>query len=296
MKLTQVRGNTWVAEGIEYIPFYRLENGGCVLLDSGLLEEREDLESSLLAAGLTPAGVLCSHAHIDHCASNRYFQEKYGAKVALTAPEAGMCSSLLTLKCYFLLLSPGMVAENSACMIHTPDVLVPPEDGPFSFAGAEFGIVHTPGHSAGHISVVTPDRVCYTGDALLSREMMSSKLPYDLSHGHATASREKLRHLDCDLFLMAHRGVCTAAEVGELIDENQDLVRRREEEILALITRSMSASEIVAAVCQYYKLLSHKPARSLRFERNVRFFLEHLTDEGRLQLECVEGVTHYRRP
>ena len=81
MELTQVKGNTYVLEGEELIPLYLLGGGKCILLDTGLLKEREDLEHTLLEHGLTPAAILCSHAHIDHCASNRYFQEKYGAQV-----------------------------------------------------------------------------------------------------------------------------------------------------------------------------------------------------------------------
>ena len=100
-----------MAEGTELIPFYKLDGKRCVLLDSGLLEEREELEAALGAAGLTPAGVLCSHAHVDHCGNSRYFQERYGAQIALTAPEAGMCANQLTLKCYFLAISPDMINE-----------------------------------------------------------------------------------------------------------------------------------------------------------------------------------------
>ena len=149
-----------------------------VLLDTGLAQEREELEQALLDHGLTPAGILCSHAHVDHGGNNRYFQEKYHIPVALTSREAGMCASLLSLKCYFLLLSPDMVEQDAAGLVHTPDVLIPDGDGPFSFAGAEFQILQTPGHSVGHISTLTPDRVCYVGDALLSREQLDAKLPY----------------------------------------------------------------------------------------------------------------------
>ena len=178
MNLTQIKGNTWVLEGQEFIPLYRLDERRCVLLDNGLVQEQEELEESLKGAGLVPAGILCSHAHIDHCGNSAYLQRKYGIPEALTAPEAGMCANLLTLKCYFLTLPPETVAEESSNMIHTPDVIIPPGDGPFSFCGAEFHIVHTPGHSAGHICTVTPDNVCYTADALLSYEMIEAKLPY----------------------------------------------------------------------------------------------------------------------
>ena len=70
MKLTQVKGNTWVIEANQLIPLYRLPEHRCILLDTGLREERDELEQALLQAELTPAGILCSHAHIDHCANN----------------------------------------------------------------------------------------------------------------------------------------------------------------------------------------------------------------------------------
>lgn len=295
MNLVQVKGNTWVLEANELIPLYKLEGGRCVLLDTGLLEEREALEETLRAAGLRPVGVLCSHAHVDHCANNGYLQEKYGTKVALTFPEAGMCSSLLTLKCYFLTLSPGTVERESSCMIHRPDVFIPAEDGPFSFCGEEFRIVHTPGHSSGHVCTITPDNVCYTADALLSQELMGAKLPYNLSQAMASESREKLRFLGCDAYIMAHRGVCPGEEIDALIDANQALIRRRAEEILDLVDRPMTASQIDEAACVLYQLFTKKPRRSLRFERNVRFFIEYLVDNRRLAEVCKNGATYYER-
>ena len=84
MKLTQVKGSTWVLEANELIPLYLLDDRRCVLLDSGLAKEREEIEKTLLEAGLEPAGILCSHAHVDHGGNNRYFQEKYQIPVALT--------------------------------------------------------------------------------------------------------------------------------------------------------------------------------------------------------------------
>jgi len=294
MDLTQVKGNTWVVEADQLIPLYKLDDRRCVLLDTGLLEEREELEQTLTGAGLVPAGVLCSHAHVDHCANNSYFQGKYGTKVALTGPEAGMCSTVLTLKCYFLTLPPETVARESSCMLHVPDVIVPPRDGLFSFCGTDFQILQTPGHSAGHICVVTPDNVCYTADALLSQELLGAKLPYDLSHQAAMASREKLRELDCDRYIMAHRGICGQQEFSALLDDNDALIRRRAEEIFRLIRRPMTASQIDEAACTLYELFTHKPRRALRFERNVRFFIEYLVDTGRLEMVCKNGAVYYQ--
>lgn len=296
MKLSQVKGNTWVAEGMELIPFYKLDEHRCILLDTGLSEEREELEAALLENGLTPAGVLCSHAHIDHCGNSGYFQQKYHIPAALSAPEAAICQNLLTLKCYFLTLSPAMVEQESSCMIHTPDVLLPPQDGPFSFAGAEFTLIHTPGHSPGHVCTVTPDGVCYLADAVLSHELLGAKLPYNLSMAMCMKSREKLRGLPYDTYIIAHHGVCTGEELPHLLDENQALIRTRAEEIRSLITHPMTSSQIDAAVCAYYQLFTHKPNRALRFERNICFFVEYLVDSGLLEVRCRGGVARYCPP
>ena len=295
MNVRQIKGNTWVLEGMEWIPFYRLEGGRCILLDTGLLGEREDLEQTLLDHGLTPAGIRCSHAHVDHGGNNRYFQEKYRIPVALTVKEAGMCAGVLTLKCYFLMLPPGMVEREASHLVHTPDVIVPDRDGPFSFCGAEFQIIQTPGHSAGHISTITPDGVCYVGDALLSREQLGAKLPYCLSHQMGIDSREKLRGTRAELFVMAHRGMCTREELEVLIDDNQALAQQRAGEVLALVTEPMTVSQIAQRVCRYFQLLSRRPTRSLRYERNIRFFVEYLADRGDLVMEARDGVTFYRR-
>ena len=161
MKLTQVKGNTWVAEAHELIPFYRLEDGRCILLDSGLTHEREDLEASLLDAGLTPAAILGSHVHVDHAANHAYFQKKYRLPVAVTAAEAGMCADILNLKCSTSVVSPAIVRREKGEMPFTPDLVLPNADSEPELLGVKFRCIYTPGHSTGHICIVTPDNVCY---------------------------------------------------------------------------------------------------------------------------------------
>lgn len=292
MNLRQIQGDTWVIEANELIPIYRM-GSRCVLMDTGLRKEREEIEQTLLDAGLTPAAVLCTHAHVDHCANNEYFQKKYHIPVALTGPETGMASSILNLKCYRLLVSPDTAEQEMRDMVHTPDLIIPYLDWKFTLAGAEFGIVTTPGHSSGHICVVTPDNVCYAGDALMSREMLGAKLPYALSLQHAMESRKKLADLSCDQFIMAHRGVCSAQEIGQLIEDNNALVLQRAQEIRALVDEPMNFSQVCARVCQKYQLFSTRPRRALYYERNIRFFMEFLLDRGEIGMESRMGVAYY---
>ena len=295
MKLTQVKGDTYVLEGEELIPLYLLGGGRCILMDTGLLKEREELERSLLEHGLTPAAVLCSHAHIDHCASNRYFQEKYGARVWLTPEEAGLCRSLLTLKCYFITLPVGMIREESECLIHRPDHYYPEEDGPFEAEGRTFRVIHTPGHSAGHVCLITPDNVCYAADALLCGEMLAAKLPYGLSLRTMMDSREKLPGLKCGFYIAAHRGICTGEEIGELVRRNQQLLLERAQTVKELLDVPRDLCQVTRLLGQELQLHSHRPRRGLYYERNVHFLLDFLVDLDQVELTVESGVVYYQR-
>ena len=178
-------------------------------------------------------------------------------------------------------------------MVHTPDMIIPYVDGPITMAGTEFQIVTTPGHSSGHVCIITPDNVCYTGDAIMSRELLDAKLPYALSIQAAMDSRQKLRQLDCDVFIMAHRGVCAGDEIGQLVEDNHALILRRAREIGSLITQPMDFSHLCALVCQKLELRSLKARRALYYERNIRFFIEFLLDRGELDMESRGGVAYY---
>ena len=295
MKLTQVKGNTYVLEGDELIPLYLLGGGKCILMDTGLLKEREDLEQSLIENGLTPAAILCSHAHIDHCASNCYFQEKYGTQVWLTPEEAGLCRSLLSLKCYFLTLPVRMIQEESECLIHRPDHYYPVEDGPFQVEGHTFRVVHTPGHSVGHVSLITPDGVCYAADALLCGESLNAKLPYGLSLRMMMDSREKLPGLSCDLYIVAHKGICPGSQIRALVDQNQRLLLERAQEVKDLLDVPRNFCQVTEQVVQKLQLHSHRPRRGLYYERNVHFLLDFLVDLDEVDMTVESGVVDYRR-
>ena len=93
---------------------------------------------------------------------------------------------------------------------------------------------------------------------------------------------------------MAHHGICSDDEIDDLVAANDALIRRRADEILALVTQPMTASEIVQASCEHFKLFSKRPARTLRFERNIRFFIEYLVDDGRLEMLFGKGTTAFR--
>lgn len=291
MKLTQIKGNTWVAEGREFIPFYRLEDGRCILLDAGLRREGEELAQSLLDAGLAPAALVCTHTHADHSGAASWLQEQFRLPVAISAGEAAAVHSCSTMKAV-MGLTPEQARREYRHMVLAPDIILPDADSDLDLLGVPLRMIHTPGHSPSHVCIITPDNVCHVGDVLLSPEMYSAKLPYSMDIAADLASKERLRGLGCDVYIASHRGILP--NINDCVDANRELFLLRAGEILSAIHHPMTFSQVTAAVYQMYNLFSHSPRRAQSFERNIRFFIEFLLDEGRLELLAgEEGVTLY---
>ena len=210
MKLTQVRGNTWVLDSWELIPLYKLDDHRCILLDTGTVEQREELEETLDEAGLTPVAILGSHTHIDHMGSHAYFQKTRGTQVVMSLGEAGQIFSPLGLQLQYnnfpMALFPDYPELGTAPCV--PDRVILPGEDRVTLFGAEFTILRTPGHTVDHICVGTPDDVLYVGDAMMTgRTLHYAKFPYALSMEVYLDSMVKLREAKAACYVVAHKGV-----------------------------------------------------------------------------------------
>lgn len=296
MELKQALGNTWYFDDWQLIPLYRLDAHRCILLDSGLYEQREELEQGLKQAGLTPVGILGSHAHNDHSSNHHYFQQKYHIPVALSMGEAAVCCSIETLKSHFYMNSvPEFMAnERVRHMEVRSDRIILPEEERIDFCGAVFDIVRTPGHSVEHISTRTPDGVLYLADALLTgEELDNARFPYHFRFSTAIETLERLKTEQAALYLTAHKGVYT--DLSDLPERNIRLIQSRADGILELADEPLSLSELSLRICRKFHLRSRSKGATALYERNIRAYLEYLQETGRLDSIARDGIFYYCR-
>ena len=295
MDLIQVKGNTYYIDAGEAVPLYIKENKDCILLDSGWDFERDEIERTINEHGLHPVGILGTHLHTDHCGNHSYFQKKYQIPVAMSAGEAALGYNDMMLKAYLYIFTMEEVrnVKSIQAMRFSPDIIVPPEADEFEMLGVRFGIVHTPGHSPDHLSIITPDEVLYLGDAMLSRDVMDvSKVPYYASVEEAIRSMEKLADYSC-LALAAHKGV--DEDLKALSAYNVSQLKERIKGFHALITGKMTLEDIIQKTCAEKKMLSKQPFKVKLYERDIRSYVEYLADHGMIQ-EVYEGGRLYYTP
>ncbi len=295
MKLTHVKGHTWCIEDWEKIPIYITDDHKAIMIDTGLASQREALEKLLSDHGLDLVGILTTHIHLDHDGNHVYFREKYGAEIAVSYGEAGICSSEEMLKAYLFIFTPGFIHDHPEMreQVFLPDRLIMPSDTEITMAGITFSVLHTPGHSPDHVAFMTPDGVLCLGDCLMSgSDFTAARLPYYGFIKRTFETLERLRAVKADAYIVTHGGIYK--EIGEEIDQTVCKLQSICDRILAVTEDGMTLDQIYNAVNEDYQTLSSNLYKAALYERNIRAYVEYLADEGKLINYGEHGMVRYR--
>ena len=199
MDMQHVLGRTWAAEGATaLLPLYFLSEKDVILIDTGYAKlDRSGLTHLIDDNGLRLRGIICSHAHFDHTGNVRYLQQRYGCPAAIQLIEAGISVNPDSYRANYVALTYGKSRQLFLEECFTADIVIGAEDDHLDLCGARFGILQLPGHSAGHIGVVTSDGAAYVGDCLIDHdEIAAAKLPTSMFIARDLESKEHLRQLD----------------------------------------------------------------------------------------------------
>lgn len=194
------------------------------LIDSGYgnpesVGSRLDYVNSF--AGLRLAYILITHAHPDHLGGARKIKERTGAQIVLHSAEARAAD----------VLADKLVEEG--------DVL--PLDG------ASLEVLHTPGHSLGHVCFLLKEkRILFSGDHVLGMGTTAMRPP-EGDMAQYIDSLRKLLDYDIEMICPGHGPPITAPrqKLEELIQHRLD----REQQVLNGLRRGKATvKELVAEI------------------------------------------------
>ena len=294
MELRHVYGNTYAAVGATALmPVYKLTERDIVLMDTGYARlDRSALVNLIEGNGFRLRGILCSHAHFDHTGNVRFLQQRYGCQAAAQLIEAGISVNTEAYRANYVALTYGKSREYLLEECFPADVIIPADAEHLDFCGARFGILQLPGHSAGHIGVVTPDGVAYLGDCLIDEEQIAAaKLPTSMFIARDLESKESLRNLRRPAYIIAHKQVLT--DIGPLIDRNIAFIHDKGRELLEDLEDGMSFDQWIYAFCQRENVRTRNEFKFSIVERNFANFVDWLTDEGKVEVRREFCAKHY---
>jgi glyoxylase-like metal-dependent hydrolase (beta-lactamase superfamily II) len=142
-----------------------LEDNGLTLIDTGLPGSTDQLFAALRQAGKDPADlkrIILTHLHADHSGNAAEIQRRTNARVYAHHADASLLEQGVSGRP--LTLTPGLVNKLIyKLVIKGPTTTVAPvtvdeqlRDGDVLPLLGGVQVVHTPGHSAGHLALLLP--------------------------------------------------------------------------------------------------------------------------------------------
>ena len=259
-----------VTERTEYVSIdeslvaiYHLGDNRVVLIDAGAKEEPE-LVPALKERGLSVAALLCSHLHFDHISTAGLLYEE------------------------FKMPSYAHYMEEREKQFPTrwfPITRIKATE-PLIIEGQEFKLIHTPGHTKGHLAFVTPDGVCCLGDTFMSEiPLRVSKIPFFEDVDKAIESMELIRATDYPVYLLCHEDVIYPEGLNRIIDLNIEKELELYRMILDFVTEPMELEEMVTGFMKYCGIRNKFILGFDGYRGTVKSRVRSLDYAGELRLE-----------
>jgi hydroxyacylglutathione hydrolase len=171
----------------------------CLIIDTGL--QSEPLIDYLKTNNLNPVEAVFTHGHIDHIDGLGLLRANWpDIKVAIHKADAAMFEDgKLNLSAF-----SGMPFKTG------PADIIIEKEGPQSFAGMEFQVLHTPGHTPGGISLYSKkEGMVFVGDALFAGSVGRTDFPGGDYNQLITSIKSKLLPLPDDTRVYSGHGPTT---------------------------------------------------------------------------------------
>ena len=171
----------------------------CLIIDTGL--RSEPLINFLRANDLNPVAVVFTHGHIDHIDGIALLRANWpDIKVAIHKDDAAMFEDARL----------NLSAFSGLPLRASPAEIVIEDEGTIAFAGMEFDILHTPGHTPGSISLYSESKgVVFVGDALFAGSIGRTDFPGGDSDRLIASIKTKLLTLPEDTKVYTGHGPVT---------------------------------------------------------------------------------------
>ncbi|MDR9756112.1 MAG: MBL fold metallo-hydrolase [Syntrophomonadaceae bacterium] len=295
MDLVKINGNTYYIKAPTNAGVYLFNSRDCLLIDTCFTKKQaHQMDKILKENNFNLRYIINTHTHLDHCRGNLYFQEVYPeCKVFASEKERPFMEHPYLLGAIFFSASPLKHLDPAPLSFPVDQYLEP---GIKNIGGQSFKVVPLPGHTRGQIGIVTPDRVCFLGDSIFSKQViMKYSLPYLFDLEESIKTLHSLPEIDADYFLISHEeGVIASKDLPDLVNYNLANIEKFQKQILASLKQPLTREQLVKEIT-----LSNNIALNLLeyhvIQTTVSAFLTHLNQLGLITYTIDEGRFYFQQ-
>ena len=193
--------------------------------------------------------VINTHFHADHLQGNRIFQNRMGSRIWIKSVERGFVEHP-ELEGYYLFGAEPIKELRVSHFKAKPSKVNELED----FNSDLIEIVDLPGHSPGHVGVLTKDGVLFCGDVYFGREIIKKYIyPYHTDIEKAIESMEKLLKMkNVEFFVPSHGEV--SSDPTKEIEMNRRMLENFMQSSLNFLRKPMTMEELMERLIDKFEL------------------------------------------
>lgn len=294
MELIKVKGKTYYIPAPTNVGIYVFKGKECLLIDTAFTNSQARRIDELLGQNnLHPKYIINTHAHLDHCRGNLYFQHTYpGCQVYASVLEKPFLENPSLLGAVLYSAAPLKDLDKSPRVFPVDYYM---EAGVQKINDEKFEIILLSGHTKGQIGIITPEKVCFPGDSIFSSTILDKyAIPYLFDIGESIETLKSLLDVDADYFVISHdeQGVLTRDELPELVDRNLVNIEKVNQQILELLDQPLTREDLVENLVILNEISLNLMEYHLIFS-TVSAFLKYLYEQRLITYSIEEGRFYY---
>ncbi|MDF2880751.1 MAG: putative Zn-dependent hydrolase, glyoxylase family [Clostridiaceae bacterium] len=292
MELTKIKGNTYYIDAPTNCGVYSFKNKNCLLIDTNINNSTaKKLDEVLINNNLHPKFIINTHNHLDHCGGNLYFQESYPGCLVYASAKEKLCmeNSEIFPSILFSASPAGQLKSNK---VYNVDFEL--NYGTNKLSDEKFEIISLKGHSLDQIGIITPEKVCFLGDSIFSKEIISKySLPYLYDISESINTLNHIKEIDADYFVLSHgSGILEQDEINDLVEFNLKNIDFYKNTILDLLDEPLSKEDIL----QNLVILNNLTMNFKQYHLNlsaVSAFISYYLNLNLINYSIEDGKLYY---
>lgn len=293
--LEHILGDTWcICTNSARIPLYMPDRNNAVMIDAGYAPTSQEAILGLLEQeNIRVRAVLVSHWHIDHVGCIPALQKKYGAHIYMSRFAWIMINSY-NMERKSVFSYPFLVIPKEDLSLQENEHLIDPEATELTVCGYTFQVLRFPGHETDNMGYVTPDRVAYLSDTILSQDVLHSiRIPYFTDWDLDLKTKRQILEYDFDGYVMAHNGMVVGS-ARSLVQENINNMLEKIELVATLCKKETTIEDLTARMVEVTSGRPDVVGKVNGTRRNTEKILDYLFKNGRLEIFAKDGYVYYR--
>jgi len=293
MDLIKVKGNSYYIQAPTSIGVYTFKNKNCMMVDTGNNNtSAKKIEDALIQNNLHPKYIFNTHGHLDHCGGNNYFNDNYPGIITYSTFKEKLFMENNDLMPYAQFGSfPAKEIKKSSKSIKVDYVV---EYGVNKINDEKLEFMPLPGHSIEQAAMITPDKVCYLGDAVFSHStLMKYPLPYYYNILETLNSLDKIKEIDCDYFVVSHGDkLYNKTEILELCNMNINNIHKYINDISEVLSQPLSKEEVLENIAVLNDINMNFQEYYINLSA-ISAFIAFLYNNGTLNFSIENGKLYY---